>query len=384
VKVLVLNSGSSSIKYELRDSETGTVLARDEIARIGEEGGIADHERALDSILVALAAPGGGPLEELSEVEAVGHRVVHGGSHFTGPALITGDVIRMIEECAPLAPLHNPPALLGIREALRALPRTPQVAVFDTAYHSTIPPEAHVYALPYDYYERRGVRRYGFHGISLQSVTRSADALLGGRLSELKVVVAHLGNGASITAVQRGKSVDTSMGLTPLEGLMMGTRPGDVDPGAITYLMRELGLTADEVDRVLNKESGLLGVSGVSNDMRDILAAAAAGDVRSRLALDMYCHRLKKYVGAYAAIMSGLDVLAFTGGVGENSPDVRAATCEGLGFLGIALDPAANARALGMTADITDAASRVKVLVVPTDEEKVIADEAVAVVMRSR
>ena len=384
MKVLVLNSGSSSIKYELHDSEAATVLARGDISRIGEEDGVADHGRALESILAALVAPGSGPLTDLSEVEAVGHRVVHGGSHFTGPALLTPEIIKKIEEFAPLAPLHNPPALLGIREALRVLPHIPQVAVFDTAYHSTIPPKAHVYALPYDYYQRDGVRRYGFHGISLQSVTRSADAMLGGRLPELKAVVAHLGNGASITAVDRGRSVDTSMGLTPLEGLVMGTRAGDVDPGALLYLMRESGLAAGDVDHVLNKESGLLGVSGVSNDMRDVLAAAAGGDARSRLALEIYCYRLRKYIGAYAAAMGGLDVLVFTAGVGENSSDIRAAACEGLGFLGIEVDPAANAKAQSVNADISVAGSRVRVLVVPTDEERVIADETVAVVMRGR
>ncbi len=384
MKVLVLNCGSSSIKYELRDSEAGTVLVQDEISRIGEQGGVADYGRAFELILAALVAPEGGLLADLSEVEAVGHRVVHGGMHFTGPALLTGDAIRKIEECAPLAPLHNPPALLGIREALRALPHVPQVAVFDTAYHSTIPAKAHVYALPYAYYERHGVRRYGFHGISVQSVTRSADAMLGGRLPELKVIVAHLGNGASITAVDRGRAVDTSMGLTPLEGLVMGTRPGDVDPGVLLYLTREMGLTAEELDHALNKESGVLGVSGVSNDMREVLAAAAAADDRCRLALDIYCYRLRKYVGAYAAAMGGLDVLVFTAGVGENSADIRAAACEGLGFLGIDLDQAANAKARGVAADISAAGSRVKVLVVPTDEERVIADETVATVMRGR
>jgi acetate kinase len=384
MKVLVLNSGSSSIKYELRDSQAGTVLMGGDISRIGEEDGVRDHGRALESILEALVASRGGPLKDLTEVDAVGHRVVHGGSYFSGPALLTPEVIRKIEECAPLAPLHNPPALLGIREALRVLPATPQVAVFDTAYHTTIPPRAHVYALPYDYYERHNVRRYGFHGISLQSVTRTADSMLGGRLRELKVVVAHLGNGASITAVDRGRSVDTSMGLTPLEGLVMGTRPGDVDPGVLLYLLRELGLTPADVDRVMNKESGLLGVSGVSNDMRDVMEAAAGGNERSRLALEVYCYRLRKYLGAYAAAMGGLDVLVFTAGVGENSPDIRAKVCEGLGFLGIALDEKANEKARDVNADIAASGSRVRVLVIATDEEGVIADETVALVARGR
>jgi acetate kinase len=310
--------------------------------------------------------------------------VVHGGSYFSGPALLTPDVVKKIEECAPLAPLHNPPALLGIREAMRVLPHTPQVAVFDTAFHATIPAEAHVYALPYEYYERHGVRRYGFHGTSVQSVTRTADAMLGGRLAELKVIVAHLGNGASVTAVSGGRSLDTSMGLTPLEGLVMGTRPGDVDPGVLLYLMRELGLTPADVDRVLNKESGLVGVSGLTNDMRDVLEAAARGDERAALALGIYCYRLKKYVGAYAAALGGLDVLIFTAGVGENSAEIRGKVCDGLGFLGIVLDREANAKAHGVTSDIAAAGSQVRVLVVATDEERVIADETVAVVMGGR
>lgn len=382
MKILVLNSGSSSIKYDLRDSQTGAVLASGDVDRIGEDGGLPDHSRALQAVLDALVAGAGGPLKDLSEVDAVGHRVVHGGSFFSGSALLTPEAVQKIEECAPLAPLHNPPALLGIREALRVLPDVPQVAVFDTAFHAGIPPRAHVYALPYDYYERHGVRRYGFHGISLQSVTRSADAMLGGRLAEMKAVVAHLGNGASITAVAGGRSVDTSMGLTPLEGLVMGTRPGDVDPGVLLHLARELGLGVADLDRVLNKESGLLGVSGVSNDMRDVLRAAEAGDERARLALDIYCYRLRKYIGAYAAALGGLDVLVFTAGVGENSPEIRASVCEGLGFLGIVLDPAANGKARGVGADISAGGSRVRVLVVATDEERVIADETVAVVAR--
>jgi acetate kinase len=352
------------------------------MSRIGEEDGVADHRKALELVLQALMARSGGPLEDLSQVGAVGHRVVHGGSYFTTPALITAEAIEKIEECAPLAPLHNPPALLGIREALRVLPNTPQVAVFDTSFHSTIPPAAHVYALPHDYYERHGVRRYGFHGISFQSVSRTADAILGGRLSELKAVIAHLGNGASVAAVAGGRSVDTSMGLTPLEGLVMGTRPGDVDPGVLLHLMRELGLSTEDLDQVLNKQSGLLGISGSSNDMRDILEAAAHGDDRARLAVDVYCYRLRKYIGAYAAAMGGLEVLVFTAGVGENSSEVRALVCEGLGFLGIEVDPAANEKARGVSAEISGPRSRVKVLVVPTDEERVIADDTVAVVQR--
>ena len=398
MKVLVLNCGSSSIKYQFHDAATHTAPARGLVSRIGEEGAqidaqtgdvkqsrqatIPDHGRGLELILESLLDPRTGVVKDLSEVSAVGHRVVHGGSFFSAPALLTQEVIAKIEECAPLAPLHNPPILLGIRESLRMLPDIPQVAVFDTAFHATIPPQAHVYALPYEYYTDHGVRRYGFHGISFQSVSKRTDAVLGGKLSELKVVIAHLGNGASITAVDRGKSVDTSMGLTPLEGLVMGTRPGDLDPGVILYMMRQLGLSAGDVDRILNKESGLLGVSGISNDMRDVRATAATGDKRCQLALELYSYRLKKYIGAFAAIMGGLDALVFTAGVGENDPEIRAAVCEGLSFLGIELDAEANARLRGVEGDISAAGSRVRVLVVPTDEERLIADETVALVGR--
>jgi acetate kinase len=395
VKVLVLNCGSSSIKYQLHDAATHTALARGLVSRIGEEGSqidaqtgevkqtrqaaIPDHGRGLELILESLLDPRTGVVKDLSEVSAVGHRVVHGGSFFSAPALLTAEVVAKIEECAPLAPLHNPPILVGIRESLRILPDTPQVAVFDTAFHATIPARAHVYAVPYEYYRDHGVRRYGFHGISFQSVSQRANVVLGGRLSELKVVIAHLGNGASITAVDRGKSVDTSMGLTPLEGLVMGTRGGDLDPGVVLFLMRELRLSAGDVDRVLNKESGVLGVSGVSNDMRDVLARAAAGDERCRLALDLYSYRIKKYVGAFAAAMGGLDALVFTAGVGENNPEIRAAACEGLSFLGIEIDVKTNAGVRGVECDISAGGSRVRVLVVPTDEERLIADETVGV-----
>lgn len=379
MKILVLNCGSSSIKYQLRDSNAHAVLAKGLVSRIGEDPAIPNHGRALEVILESLVDPDAGVLRDLSEVSAVGHRAVHGGSFFTAPVLITAEVIAKMEEYAPLAPLHNPPILLGIRESLRHLPGTPQVAVFDTAFHTTIPAKAHVYALPYRYYTDYGVRRYGFHGNSFQYVSRRVDAILDG-LQQPKVVIAHLGNGASIAAIQGGKSVDTSMGLTPLEGLVMGTRPGDVDPGVILYLMRQLGLSESDVDRVLNKESGMLGLSGVGNDMRDVLAAAAAGDERCKLAVDIYAYRLKKYVGAYAAAMGGMDALVFTAGIGENSPEIRAAVCEGLGFLGIELDAGANARARGVESDIGAPGARVRVLVVPTDEERLIANETVAVV----
>jgi acetate kinase len=380
VKVLVLNCGSSSIKYQLHESDPHTVLAKGLVSRIGDDPAVPDHGRALEVILESLTHPTAGVLRDLSEVDAVGHRAVHGGSFFTAPVLITPDVIDKMEEHAPLAPLHNPPILLGIREAVKHLPGVPQVAVFDTAFHTTIPARAHIYALPYSYYTDHGVRRYGFHGNSFQYVSRRVDALLGGRLPQSKVVIAHLGNGASIAAIEGGRSVDTSMGLTPLEGLVMGTRPGDVDPGVILYLMRQLGLSEKDVDRVLNKESGLLGVSGVGNDMRDVLAGADGGDERCRLAIELYVYRLKKYIGAYAAAMGGIDALVFTAGIGENSPEIRAAVCDGLGFLGVELDETANSGGQGGERDIAAPSAKVRVLVVPTDEERLIADETVVVV----
>jgi len=380
VKVLVLNCGSSSIKYQLYDADDQVVLTDGLVSRIGEDPAIPDHGRALELILEALVAPDTGVVKSLSEVSAVGHRTVHGGSYFTAPVLIDAEVIAKMEEHAPLAPLHNPPILLGIKESLRVLPGIPQVAVFDTAFHTTIPARAHLYALPYEFYTDHGVRRYGFHGNSFQYVSRRVDSLLGGLSPDSKVVIAHLGNGASIAAIKGGTSVDTSMGLTPLEGLVMGTRPGDVDPGVILYLMRELGLGDKDVDRILNKESGLLGVSGVGNDMRDVLAGAEAGDERCRLAIEVYAYRLKKYVGAYAAAMGGLDVLVFTAGIGENSPEIRAAACEGLGFLGIELDPEANSTTRGVEREIGSRNSRVRVMVVPTDESRLIAEETIALV----
>lgn len=409
MRVLVLNCGSSSIKFELRRitggseadavtagaTEADSVLAEGLVGRVGDDGSFIEiqtggeddpherrqevpvpgHGRGLELIVDALVDPSAGVLNDLSEVSAVGHRVVHGGRYFTAPALVTSEVIARIEEEAHLAPLHNPPTLLGIREALRILPDIPHVAVFDTGFHATLPETARVYALPYRFYEENGVRRYGFHGISVASVAQKLDRLLAGRLKESKAIIAHLGNGASITALDRGRSVDTSMGLTPLEGLVMGTRPGDLDAGVVLFLIRDLGLSPDEVDRVLSEESGLLGLSGVSNDMRDVETDASKGDARCRLALDVYAYRVKKYIGAYAAAMGGLDALVFTAGVGENDPDMRAAICEGLQFLGIGLDTEVNAATRGVEGDIGAAHAKVRVFVVPTDEEGLIARE---------
>ncbi len=396
MKVLVLNCGSSSIKYQLNDAAAHLVLARGIVSRIGEKSGlmdfeaggvsssrevvVPDHGRGLELILEALIGPETGVLANVAEVSAVGHRVVHGGSFFSSPALITPDVIEKIEECVPLAPLHNPPILVGIREAMRILPDTPQVAVFDTAFHANMPAKAYTYALPFAYHKDYGVRRYGFHGSSFEYVSRRAEVLLGRSLGEMKMIIAHLGNGASIAAVDGGRSIDTSMGMTPLEGLVMGTRSGDVDPGIVLYMMQQLGLSASDVDRVLNRESGLRGLSGVSNDMRDVLLGAAAGDEHCRLAVDVYGYRLKKYIGAFAAAMGGLDALVFTAGVGENGSQIRSAACEGLSFLGIEIDADANAGVIGVEGEIGAAGSRVRVLVVPTDEEQLIAEETMAVV----
>jgi len=400
VKVLVLNCGSSSIKYRLHDAAAQRSLARGLVSRIGEacaeieaesdgtrrtvQTPVPDHGRGLELILEALLDPGRGVVRELSEVSAVGHRVVHGGSFFSAPALLDDEVIDRIERCAPLAPLHNPPALVGIRAARRLLPETPQVAVFDTAFHATIPARAHLYALPYEYYSEHGVRRYGFHGISFQAVSQRTDVLLDGRLAELRVVIAHLGNGASIAALERGRCVDTSMGMTPLEGLVMGTRAGDLDPGVILFLMRELGLSSADVDRLLNTQSGLLGVSGISNDVRDLRAHALAGNERCRLALALYAYRVRKYVGAFAAVLGGLDALVFTAGVGENSPELRAEICRGLTVFGVCLDQEANAAARGSERLISSPGSQVRVLVVPTDEERLIAEQAVALISGGR
>lgn len=399
MNVLVLNCGSSSIKFQLHDTVSHKALVAGAISRIGEQHAhvearsdgtsetrcvsVPNHGRALELIMELLLDSRSDVSHEPVEMAAVGHRVVHGGTFFTAPALLDPDVIARIDECASLAPLHNPPALVGIREAVRMLPATPQVAVFDTAFHAAIPARAHVYALPYVYYSKYKVRRYGFHGISYQAVSQSADVMLGGRLRELRVVIAHLGNGASIAALDRGSCVDTSMGVTPLEGLVMGTRSGDLDPGVVLLMMRELGLSVSEVDDILNKQSGVLGLSGISNDLRDVQARAREGDGRCQLTLELYAYRVKKYIGAFAAVMGGLDALVFTAGVGENSPDVRADICRDMSHLGIALDSSVNARVCGEGGIISAADSRVRVLIVPTDEERVIAEETAALIDQS-
>jgi acetate kinase len=395
VKVLVLNCGSSSIKYQVFQMPGGEVLAKGLVQRIGEPEGaieqwaggervrqtlkIPDHMFGHQQALRLLTEGKGAPLSHVSEIGAVGHRVVHGGERFTETVLIDDEVMAAIESHVELAPLHNPHNLLGIQVARMVLPDVPQVAVFDTAFHQTMPPRAYRYALPEDFYYKGRIRRYGFHGTSHRYVAMRAAALLGKETSEANLISCHLGNGCSITAVSGGRSVDTSMGLTPLEGLVMGTRCGDIDPAIIFHLARVQGRSIDDIDRLLNKESGLLGMSGSSNDVREILRLAKEDDERARLALDVFCYRLKKYIGAYFAVLGTVDALIFTAGIGENSPLIRSQSCSGLERLGIAIDREKNERAIGGESDISLEGTSSRVLVIPTNEEKLIAMDTYAI-----
>ena len=394
MQVLVLNCGSSSIKFQLSDVDTGTVTSHGIVARIGEMGAylqvdgprgrwrheraITSHAEGLEALIAALLGPETGALASLADIRAVGHRAVHGGDLFVESVLITDGVLAKMEECVPLAPLHNPANLVGIREARRLLPGIPQVAVFDTTFHQTMPPKAFRYAIPQKYHGEHHVRRYGFHGTSYRYVCARAAAMLSRDLAELRLVACHLGNGCSIAAVAGGRSIDTSMGMTPLEGLVMGTRSGDIDAGVVLFLIRQLGMSAESVDHLLNDESGLLGLSGIGNDMRVITERAEAGDAECRLALEVFAYRVKKYVGAYAAAMGGLDALIFTAGIGENSALVRRMVCDGLSFLGIEVDELANATAHAREQDISVLGASVRVLVIPTDEERMIVSDTLA------
>lgn len=388
MKVLVVNCGSSSIKYQLFEMPERCAIAKGLVERIGEDGAamehhyadeirrlqgrIADHEEGMALILEALAG-GDGPLRDVKEIAAVGHRVVHGGAQFTGSVLITPKVVESIERFADLAPLHNPPNLTGIRAAAHELRDVPQVACFDTAFHATIPEVAYTYALPFQLYEKFGIRRYGFHGTSHRYVARRAAELLDLPKYEINCITVHLGNGCSATAVRQGRSVDTSMGLTPLEGLVMGTRSGDFDP-AILFDLTDRGYDMASLNKLCNKQSGLLGISGQSNDMRTLLESAAAGNRRAQLAIDVFSYRIKKYIGMYAAVLGRVDALVFTGGIGENAAPVRQKACEGLEPLGIALDPDLNRQTVGRREGaISTPESRTKLLVIPTDEEAAIA-----------
>jgi len=397
--ILVLNCGSSSLKYSFFDTEHPANSLRGQVDRIGQEGtrlvqagAKGELERALPeggyaeafaAMLAGLLDQEKGAVKEASAITAVGHRVVHGGEKFTAATLIDDAVVEAIEALSPLAPLHNPVNVAGICEARRVFPAVPQVAVFDTAFHATLPGHAYLYGLPHEFYERHGIRRYGFHGSSHGYVALAAAQFLQRRPRELKMVSCHLGNGASLCAIDHGRSVDTSMGFTPGEGLIMGTRCGDLDSGVLAYLERTQGLTAAQMDEVLNRKSGLLGLSGISGDMRDIEMAAGAGDVRALTALKAFCYRVRKYIGAYMAAMGGMDVLIFTGGIGQGSAGVRAAALQGLGCMGLHLDEAKNRAANGREiASISKDDAPVTVLVVPTDEERMIARETLRTVSR--
>lgn len=395
MKILVINSGSSSIKYKCFAMPAKTVLASGLCEKIGEESGrithrvageervseqrIPDHAAALAKILDLLTG-NGGVLAHREEIGGVGHRLVHGGEAFSASVLIDDDVIAAVRENIPLAPLHNPPNLLGVEVSRELLPGVPQVGVFDTAFHQSMPPYAYLYALPYGLYRESRIRRYGFHGTSHAYVSRRAAEMLGRPVTEVNVITCHLGNGASMAAVRGGKSVDTSMGFTPLEGLVMGTRPGDFDPAIIMYLIENQKLHLDEINRILNKQSGLLGLSGKTNDMREIESLAADGDKLAALAAEVYCYRVRKYIGAMTAVLGHVDALVFTAGVGEHSAAVRAKSVAGLTELGYAIDPEKNTSVDGHEADITASSSRARILVVPTDEEVAIAEQTYAII----
>jgi acetate kinase len=397
MKILVLNCGSSSVKYKLLDMESNEELGTGGVEKIGMKGSflkhvrrdgqkvilkgeILEHQLAVEYILGVLTSEKHGAIKSLEEINAVGHRVVHGGEKFNASVLITEEVIYKIEECIDIAPLHNPPNLAGIRAISELLPNVPQVAVFDTAFHQTMPEHAYMYGIPYSLYTKYGIRRYGFHGTSHRYVSRRACEFLGLDYSKTKIISAHIGNGASITAIENGKSIDTSMGFTPIEGLMMGTRSGDVDLGVVTFLMEKEMIGSASVSTLFNKHSGVLGVSGISSDLRDIENAIANGNERAKLALDMYEYRIKKYIGSYAAALGGVDVIIFTGGVGENQTGTRQYVCDGLGFMGVEIDNELNAKSRGKEVLLSTPESKVKVVVIPTDEEYMIASDTLEIV----
>lgn len=396
MKTLTVNCGSSSLKYQLFDMDTEAIVAKGMVDRIGTDGanlkhdsigrgkitirsGIPNHTVAVEDMVAALRDREYGAIESVDEIAAIGHRVVHGGEKFSDSVVIDEPVMDAIKDCVQFAPLHNPLNLMGIEACQRLCPTVPQVAVFDTAFHQTMPKYVYLYAIPYEYYEKYGVRRYGFHGTSHQYVAQHAADMLGKPLKDLKMITAHLGNGCSITAVQHGKSQETSMGLTPLNGLMMGQRSGDIDPAILPFLAEMEKTNAEGVVNVLNKKSGLLGVSGVSSDMRDVEKAMEEGNERAAIAHKMFCHRVKKYIGTYAAGMGGLDVLVFTAGIGENDALVREVVCSGMEYLGIELDTKRNAGG-SKERIISSDKSKVTVMVVPTNEELMIARETIRLV----
>ncbi len=393
MKVLVVNCGSSSVKYQLLDMEHESVMARGLAERIGIEGSrlkhqaadkdeiiietaMADHKAALKVITDVLTDKKDGVIKDTSDISAVGHRVVHGGEKFSGSVRITQEVMDTLRECADLAPLHNPPNIMGIEACRQLMPGIPMAGTFDTAYHHTIPDYAYIYPIPYEYYKKYGVRKYGFHGTSHKYVAERAAEILGKPLEDLRIITCHLGNGASITAVKNGKSVETSMGFTPLEGLAMGTRCGSIDPAIIAFLMEKEQLTIEEVNNILNKSSGVLGISGVSSDFRDLEEAAAKGNKRAALAIDVFAYKVKKFIGSYAAVMNGVDVIVFTAGLGENSITMREKLCTGLEYLGLELDKKAN-NVRAEEAIISKHDCAVKAIVIPTNEELMIARDTI-------
>jgi acetate kinase len=397
MKVLVLNSGSSSIKYQLIDTDVENSLAKGIVDRIGMTGAvlsharfdgesikivgeILDHQIAIEYVIAILLSPNHGVIKDIKEIDAIGHRVVHGGETFSGSVKINDEVIKVLQDNIELAPLHNPPNIKGILAVTRLLPNTPQVGVFDTAFHSKMPPRSFLYGIPYELYKKYKIRRYGFHGTSHLYVSNKAAELMGKKVDELKIITAHLGNGCSIAAVKNGISIDTSMGFTPLEGLLMGTRSGDLDPSLILYIMGKEGLSLSEANTLLNKHSGLIGISGESSDMREILASVKDEQKRSIYAFEIFCYRIKKYIGAYIAAMGGLDALVFTGGIGENATEVREEVCRNMEFLGIKLDKLKNENNETL---LSDTSLPVKVFRIPTNEELVIAMDTAKIVSES-
>ena len=398
MKVLVINCGSSSLKYQVLDMTNESLLAKGLVERIGMEGSVITHEKtgmdkyklvtpmedhkdAIAQVLMAIQDADHGVVTSMDEIGAVGHRVVHAGEKYADSVLITEEVIKALEECVELAPLHNPPNLLGIAACKELMPTTPMVGVFDTAFHQTMPAESYLYALPYEYYTKYGVRRYGFHGTSHKYVSQRAADMLNVNINDLKIITCHLGNGASVSAIKGGKCIDTSMGFTPLEGLVMGTRSGDIDPAIVNFIAKKEGLSHEEADSVLNKKSGVLGISGVSSDFRDIEAALEDGNERAALALKVFAHKVRFYIGAYIAEMNGVDAIVFTAGVGENDIYMREVICQELGNLGIKLDVVKN-KVRGKETVISTEDARVKLLLIPTNEELMIARDTLNIVSK--
>ena len=398
MKILVINCGSSSLKYQILDMTNETLLCKGLVEKIGIDGSVINHEKigqekfvletpmkdhkdAIAQVLAAIQDPEHGVVSDMAEIGAVGHRVVHGGEHYADSVLIDDEVMKVIDECSELAPLHNPPNIAGIEACKALMPDTPMVAVFDTAFHQTMPPESFIYALPYEYYTKYGVRRYGFHGTSHKYVARRAAEMLNVNLEDLKLITCHLGNGASVSAIKHGKCIDTSMGFTPLEGLVMGTRSGDIDPALVTFIREKENLAPGKANEILNKKSGVLGISGVSSDFRDIEAAVEEGNERAALALKVFAHKVRFYIGAYIAEMNGCDAIIFTAGVGENDITMRELICHDLGNLGIKIDPLKN-KIRGKETIISADDARVKALLIPTNEELMIARDTFQIVKK--